>query len=404
MAMNLQSTQMLVPGTGMLPDRNGRYPPVEVGGGNKYTGDWHRGSMHGKGEYEFADGRRYEGEFRDGLMQGQCKFTWPSGHRYEGEWLEYDMHGRGSFTSNKRWCFAGVLERDRPTHGVLTEADGGCFMVSYSKTCDSIFSKPKPKRKVRMPAHSAEDARKERSDAADPHAIQDSQVRPRTAPEIGFREFCGCWVQVQGDMQSRFRKKTLPPSLRPFSSLPLLPSRPHEKIQQRDANADTRGGNASRANLRNRRMPAKATETSPREAHFRAFENGGTYTSEWMAANGRHGKGTLIYSDGDRYVGEFWRGKKHGHGTFTWTDGSRYEGNWKANMMHGKGTFWRSDGRSFFEGVFHMGAPTQGVLERKRERGGGGEREGRGGREREISRETGGSSLQVVNVGEPLQG
>ena len=58
MAMNLQSTQMLVPGTGMLPDRNGRYPPVEVGGGNKYTGDWHRGSMHGKGEYEFADGRR----------------------------------------------------------------------------------------------------------------------------------------------------------------------------------------------------------------------------------------------------------------------------------------------------------------------------------------------------------
>ena len=59
MAMNLQSTQMLVPGTGMLPDRNGRYPPVEVGGGNKYTGDWHRGSMHGKGEYEFADGRRW---------------------------------------------------------------------------------------------------------------------------------------------------------------------------------------------------------------------------------------------------------------------------------------------------------------------------------------------------------
>jgi hypothetical protein len=56
--MNLQSTQMLVPGTGMLPDRNGRYPPVEVGRGNKYTGDWHRGSMHGKGEYEFADGRR----------------------------------------------------------------------------------------------------------------------------------------------------------------------------------------------------------------------------------------------------------------------------------------------------------------------------------------------------------
>ena len=51
-------TQMLVPDTGMLPDRNGRYHLVEIGGGNKYTGDWRRGSMHGKGEYEFADGRR----------------------------------------------------------------------------------------------------------------------------------------------------------------------------------------------------------------------------------------------------------------------------------------------------------------------------------------------------------
>ena len=208
------------------------------------------------------------------------------------------MHGRGSFTSDKRWCFSGVLERDRPAHGVLTEADGRCFMVLYNKTCDSIFSKPKPKRTVRMPAQSAEEAGKERSDRADPHGIQDRQLRPSTAPEIGFREFCGCWVQVQGDVQSRFRKKTLPPSLRPCSSRPLLPSHTHEKIQQRDANTDTCGGNASRASLRNRRMPAKETGASPRAGrHTRTFENGGTYTGEWKAGNG---KGTLIYSDGDR--------------------------------------------------------------------------------------------------------
>ena len=48
----------------LLPDRNGRHPMVEIGGGNRYTGDWCRGSMHGKGEYEFADGRRSGGASR----------------------------------------------------------------------------------------------------------------------------------------------------------------------------------------------------------------------------------------------------------------------------------------------------------------------------------------------------
>jgi len=54
-----QATRMLEPGIAMLPDRNGRHgKPVDIGGGNRYTGDWSRGSMHGKGEYEFVDGRR----------------------------------------------------------------------------------------------------------------------------------------------------------------------------------------------------------------------------------------------------------------------------------------------------------------------------------------------------------
>ena len=67
---------MLEPGTAMLPDRNGRYgKPVEIGGGNRYTGSWSRGSMHGEGEYEFADGRR---------SGGACCGTGGRGEKGEG--------------------------------------------------------------------------------------------------------------------------------------------------------------------------------------------------------------------------------------------------------------------------------------------------------------------------------
>ena len=48
-----------------------------------------------------------------------------------------------------------------------------------------------------------------------------------------------------------------------------------------------------------------------------------------------NGQGTLTWSDGDKYVGEFKDGKQHGQGTLTTTDGQKYVGGWKDG-----GTTW----------------------------------------------------------------
>jgi hypothetical protein len=63
-------------------------------------------------------------------------------------WHEDDIHGQGTFAHSAGWSYTGALERDRPTHGELTEADGRRFTVTYAKTCDAIFKSPKPKTKV----------------------------------------------------------------------------------------------------------------------------------------------------------------------------------------------------------------------------------------------------------------
>ena len=47
----------------------------------------------------------------------------------------------------------------------------------------------------------------------------------------------------------------------------------------------------------------------------------------------RAGFGTYTYINGDKYVGEWKKGKRHGQGTFTRADGKIEEGIWKKNKL-----------------------------------------------------------------------
>lgn len=42
-----------------------------------------------------------------------------------------------------------------------------------------------------------------------------------------------------------------------------------------------------------------------------------------------HGRGTLVWSDGKKYEGDFVDDKREGKGTFTWPDGRQYRGDWR---------------------------------------------------------------------------
>lgn len=42
-----------------------------------------------------------------------------------------------------------------------------------------------------------------------------------------------------------------------------------------------------------------------------------------------------IGSDGSKYVGEYFEGKKQGKGKYNWADGSYYDGDWLDNRING---------------------------------------------------------------------
>ena len=89
------------------------------------------------------------------------------------------------------------------------------------------------------------------------------------------------------------------------------------------------------------------------------YSNGDKYDGEWKDGQ-RHGRGTMTDYDGSIYTGEFKDGYLHGQGTMVDEDGTKYVGEWKNDEEHGQGTMTYLNG-SQFVGEFQDGIAWKGT-------------------------------------------
>ena len=71
-----------------------------------------------------------------------------------------------------------------------------------------------------------------------------------------------------------------------------------------------------------------------------------------------HGYGTMIYTNGERYEGNWHNGIKHGQGTYVYTNKAKYEGGWELGQKHGIGRLIFPNGDVYvgsFEDGFRQG-------------------------------------------------
>jgi len=84
------------------------------------------------------------------------------------------------------------------------------------------------------------------------------------------------------------------------------------------------------------------------------FSNGNVYKGEWQNEY-RQGQGKLEYANGDFYSGGFKKGKLQGKGVMSFSNGDEYNGEWYQDHMHGKGVYAYNNGDKY-EGDFEAGA------------------------------------------------
>ncbi|NRA49070.1 MAG: caspase family protein, partial [Phaeodactylibacter sp.] len=83
------------------------------------------------------------------------------------------------------------------------------------------------------------------------------------------------------------------------------------------------------------------------------FSDGREYAGDWK--NGfKEGRGILTYPNGDKYTGDFRDNKFHGRGIMAYANANRYEGQWVNGQQAGKGTYHFANGDRY-EGGFMSG-------------------------------------------------
>ena len=64
----------------------------------------------------------------------------------------------------------------------------------------------------------------------------------------------------------------------------------------------------------------------------------GVYKGQMLAGK-PHGRGSVLFDNGNTYEGDFVKGKRQGRGIYTFADGEKYEGEWLVDQQHGQGTY-----------------------------------------------------------------
>ena len=84
--------------------------------------------------------------------------------------------------------------------------------------------------------------------------------------------------------------------------------------------------------------------------------DGSYFEGDFLNSKMMNGKGTIFFSNGDKYTGQISLEKMNGKGTLIFTNGDIYIGEFKDGTFNGNGTYYYANGKAV-EGEFKAGQP-----------------------------------------------
>lgn len=74
------------------------------------------------------------------------------------------------------------------------------------------------------------------------------------------------------------------------------------------------------------------------------YQDGTRFYGQFVDGKPLDGRGSMIYTSGNRYDGQYANGRRNGCGTFTFANGRRYIGEFKDDLFSGRGTWLLENG------------------------------------------------------------
>ena len=254
--------------------------------GKKYSGDWEHSLYSGHGELTYVDSSQYVGSFKDGMFHGRGRREWLNNDVYDGEWVTGKREGIGLLTrgdQNTQFVYQGNWFNGKMHGHGRAEWNGGTSVNNGKKKSGGHGEKGNSDASEASEASETSEATASTASTAS-NASNDAN---NTSSTIAATKTCyeGQW------------------------------------------NNGLRHGHGT------------LTTLSGKDKSIVGVVVKGTFV------RGRiHGKATLIYPEGDKYIGLVERGQPNGEGIMYWTDSSSFEGEFVAGTPCGKGIYRDSNG------------------------------------------------------------
>ena len=285
--------------------------PSEGGFRQRYTGEdmgpERYGYFEGKGTYHLANGHTYEGNVMHGKKHGFGILKYSYGAIYEGEYEHGKRCGKGKFTFENGNVYNGDW-KDGKMNGK------GTYLYMCGDKYDGDF--------LDDHFHGHGIYTYSNGDTYEGDFVGD--VRHGKGKLIMLRR--GVY---EGDFyQNRITGRGV--------------------FRYEDASAAT----TSQENLvANNCNDVIANNASQHGGHYRSYQG------EWVDFK-KHGKGELVFVNGDVYTGDFKKDQRAGFGLIIFNYGKRYAGEWKKDYPHGQGRVTYPNGE-VYEGLWKHGVQVE---------------------------------------------
>lgn len=318
--------------------------------GDKYTGQWNDNKPNGKGAYYFKRGERYEGYFINSRFEGEGCLYYKSGSYYKGGWKASKKNGYGEFHDISGKVVAAQWEADKiikildesPAHHTVKNNESK--IPSHSK--DQITSVQSEDSKQTITAHQAITEKPLSEEDQYFKDLQGEEIQGDTAKDqVAIETF------FKDEQQAGTKQKEL--ILEIPATKEELVDRPKFSSQAADQSPMIEFGmQKEKPKLEGKIKPEEKPKLEERPTNNNLStsntvrldasneEKLRNCNSEYCA----HGKGTFLYADGSRFIGEFLNGEPNGKGVCYYANGDRYDGMWKNHAPNGEGVMYFSSG------------------------------------------------------------